>query len=143
MPFMSRYRWQNRQNWASNFWWKMRKTAQVVSNTKSTVRWNNVVNLDDAVANDIKYHLPCWVELQRRDLTSNNDTVGRKIIQETENCSQIATDLELITNIAYERTCSSKIGLNTSTVDQLYIKLLLNDRMKNVTQSKQKYKKIN
>ena len=87
MPFMSRYRCQNRQNWASNFWWKMRKTAQVVSNTKSTVRWNNVVNLDDAVANDIKYHLPCWVELQRRDLTSNNDTVGRKIIQKTENCS--------------------------------------------------------
>ena len=74
----------------------MKKAAPVVSNTKSIVRWNHVVNLDDAVPNNVKYHLPCWVKLQRCDLTSSNDTLDKNIFQETENCSQIAADLELI-----------------------------------------------
>ena len=35
---------------------KMWKAVQVVSDTKFTVRLNHVVNPDDTVANDIKYH---------------------------------------------------------------------------------------
>lgn len=77
---------------------------------KLIVKLNHVVNPVHAIANDIKYYLPCWVKLQRRGLTSNNDTVDENKTQEIENCSQIAVDLDLIklshTNLlVLQRSC--------------------------------------
>ena len=119
----------------------MRKAAQVVSDKELTVRLNHVANPDDAVAKDIKYHLPCYVKLQRRGLTSNNDKVDENKIQEIEDCWEIAADLELINIVSHKLPCPSKIVLNTNTIQELYIKLLVDHGIKIITQNKHKYKK--
>ena len=91
-------------------------------------------------ARDIKYHLPCYVKLQRRGLTSNNDKVDENKIQEIEDCWEIAADLELINIVSHKLPCPSKIVLNTNTIQELYIKLLV-DHGITITQNKHKYKK--
>ena len=53
---------------------------------------------------------------------------------EQKNCSQIASDTELVNIISRKLTCPSKIKLNTNTVQELYNKL-----GKNIAQSKRKY----
>ena len=74
----------------------MLDVASRLTDTSFFIHLNSINAADDAIANDAKYHLKCWVVKQRESATSVTEP------QEIEKLSQVINDIELINVIENE-----------------------------------------
>ena len=129
----------------------MLEIAQQLDNQELLLRLNHVPNAADAVANDVQYHLLCWVNLKRNasKLTSNYHVE----YQEMKDPNKIVADIEVV-NIAGKMIQNQEcVDMNTlnSTYNNLfgnptehqvnhkrYLKQLLTENVKNIVFSRPK-----
>ena len=69
----------------------MLKVAELFPDKSIFIRMNTSTNSRNATANDLKYHLKCWVDTQRKAL---NIMPEKQEIQETEDIIWKITPLE-------------------------------------------------
>ena len=94
--------------------------ANKISNKDFLLRLNSIPNPEDGVANDVRYHLPCWVkakkEAQRIERVVTTD--------KEENIGQILSDIEILNLTECELNDPSKKVLDMNTVNTIYKELL-------------------
>ena len=82
----------------------MFSVANEISNKDFFLRLNSIPNSEDEVANDVRYHLPCWLkakkEAQRIERVVTTD--------KEENIGQILSDTEILYLIECELNDPSK-----------------------------------
>ena len=76
---------------------KMLECASELENKSLHVRLNSVCDPSDAVANDVQYHLKCWIYLQRKTNKDDNSNV-----QEINNVGQVTSDIEILNLVEAE-----------------------------------------
>ena len=81
------------------------------------MRLNSIPNASDAVANDVVYHLKCWVTAQKQ-IEPQTKT------QEIDNFNQVVCDIELINLIRHNLNNPSGIVMDMNTLNKKYIELL-------------------
>ena len=90
--------------------------ANKISNKDFFLRLNSIPNPEDGVANDVRYHLPCWVkakkETQRKERVVTTD--------KEENIGQFLSDIEILNLIKCELNDPSKKVLDMNTVNTIY-----------------------
>ena len=69
----------------------MLKIAKKLDDKQFFLRLNSIPNAEDAIANDVKYHLSCWVTAQR-----NAQPSIRNNFQELEIIPTVIADIEII-----------------------------------------------
>ena len=98
----------------------MFSVANKISNKDFFLGLNSISNPEDGVANDVRYHLPCWVkakkEAQRIERVVTTD--------KEENIGQILSDIEILNLIECELNDPSKKVLDMNTVNTIYKELL-------------------
>ena len=101
---------------------KMLEVAKRLSDKSFYLRLNTIPNAADAVANDVCYHLKCWVNVQRKAYPNRND------IQETSDFNRVACDIELISYVKFmlHRTCI----VDMNTLNNRYKESLLENGVK-------------
>ena len=97
----------------------MFSVANKVSSKDFFMRLNSIPNPEDGVANDVRYHLPCWVKAKKaqeieRVVTTDNE----------ENIGQILSDIEILNLTECELNDPSKKILDMNTVNTIYKELL-------------------
>ena len=99
----------------------MLQVAKQLSDQCFFICMNTIANAADAVANDVKYHLTCWVLAQRRVPHSSNEDLQ---IQEIYDVDRVVADIEIINTVKYQLNCTSDIVLDMKTVNTTYNNLL-------------------
>ena len=98
----------------------MFSVAKKISNKDFFLRLNSIPNPEDGFVNDVRYHLPSWVntkkEAQRIERVVTAD--------EEENIGQILSDIEILNLIECELNDPSKKVLDMNTVNTIYKELL-------------------
>ena len=86
--------------------------------------WLNTIPLaEDAIANDVEYHLKCWVAIQRE---VQNDTLNEKdVIMELEDVNRVIADIEIVEMVRESVNNNNVIDMNT--VNLTYNALLNNE----------------
>ena len=72
----------------------MFEVAKSLTEKDFFLRLNTIPHAEDAVANDVEYHLKCWVLAQReahKVLSS-----GQSDIQEIEDVNRLIVDIEIV-----------------------------------------------
>ena len=70
---------------------RMLNVAKCLSNKNFFLRLNTIPLAEDAIANDVEYHLKCWVTIQRE---VQNDTLNEKdVIKELEDVNRVIADI--------------------------------------------------
>ena len=100
----------------------MLRVAQKLTDQSLFIRLDSVPNAADAVANDVQYHLKCWVLAQR---TTNQLTPDKSEIQEMDDVNKVLADIEII-NIVKSTVCDRKKVLNMNDINITYNNLLAN-----------------
>ena len=88
----------------------MLKVAELLPDKSFFIRMNTIANSRDAVASDVKYHLKCWVNTQRKALKTMPE---KKEIQETEDVNRVIADLEIIEIVRQTLTGDCILEMNT------------------------------
>ena len=114
---------------------KMLECASKFEDKSLHVRLNSVCDPSDAVANDVQYHLKCWIYLQRKTNKDDNSNV-----QEINNVAQVTSDIEVLNLVEAELKEPSKIVLDMNTVNTTYKNILLENGLDNKF-IKENYKK--
>lgn len=99
----------------------MHEVAKTLENKEFFLRLNTIPNAEDAVANDVLYHLQCWVEAQR-DAKSFPECE----IQELEDVDRVVADIEIV-HIVKELVFECNQVTNMSSVNEIYNHLLGNE----------------
>ena len=100
---------------------RMLDVAKFLSNKDFFLRLNTIPLAEDAIANDVEYHLKCWVAIQRE---VQNDTLNEKdVIKELEDVNRVIADIEIV-EMVRESVNSNVIDMNT--VNLTYNALLEN-----------------
>ena len=98
----------------------MFSVANEISNKDFFLELNSIPNPEDGVANDVRYHLPCWVkakkEAQRIERVVTTD--------KEESVGQILSDIEIFNLIECELNDPSKKVLDMNPVNTIYKELL-------------------
>ena len=81
------------------------------------MRLNAILNAVDAVANDIRYHLKCWVKMQQL-------TDPKKDLQELDDHKQVPCDIELISFIKDQLSNPAGLIMDMNTLNESYKKKL-------------------
>ena len=55
----------------------MFSVANEISNKDFFLRLNSIPNAEDEVANDVRYHLPCWLKAKKRSTTNRKGCCDR------------------------------------------------------------------
>lgn len=121
---------------------KMLEVASKLPDRSFFLRLNSIPNANDAVANDVQYHLTCWVVAQR---TVNSLSVT---IQELEDIDRVLADIEIV-NLVQESLHDTVLDMQSlnatyntmieTSVDKplgnykRYLKQLLQENIPNVT----------
>ena len=95
---------------------KMFEVAKELSDQGFYRRLNSIPDATDAVANDVKYHLRCWVNAQRK--------LKKSDIQELDNIAQVVSDIEITNIVECEINNSEHPVLNMSEINECYKALL-------------------
>ena len=101
---------------------RMLKVAELLPDKSFFVRMNTVPNSRNAVANDVKYPLKCWLSTQRKALKAMPEN---QEIQEIEDVNRVIADLEII-EIARQNLTGGCI-LEMNNLNKTYKNLLKND----------------
>ena len=100
-------------------------------------RLHIIPNAQDAVANDVKCHLRCWVDAKRKASAKDKSIQS----QEIDNTNQVIADIEIINILKLELSDPSHQVINSNHIESMYIKLLKDNRMaeENMNKSYKKY----
>ena len=96
--------------------------AKKLSNQDLLIRLYSVPNASDAVANDVQYHLLCWVQFQRKVVSENDDTV-----QVIDNIDRVTADIEIINIVENALRKDVDTFLDMKTLNTVYNDLLGNE----------------
>ena len=89
------------------------------SNDKSFyIRHKTISDPTDAVANDTKYHLSCWIYAQREA----DGEEAHKSIQNIDETSRVIPDIEIINIVKCEFSEPSNIPLNIKNLNTICYK---------------------
>ena len=102
---------------------RMLDVAKCLSNKGFFLRLNTILLAEDAIANDVEYHLKCWVAIQREvqnDILNENDE-----IQELEDVNLVIADIEIVEMLRESVNSNNVIDINT--VNLAYNALLENE----------------
>ena len=87
------------------------------------LRLNTIPLAEDAIANDVEYHLKCCVAVQRK---VQNDILNEKDkIQELEDVNRVIADIEIVEMVRENVNSNNAIDMNT--VNLTYNVLLENE----------------
>ena len=100
---------------------KMLEVARKLSDKGFYLRLNTIPNAADAVANDVSYHLKCWVNAQRK-------AEPKCSVQETDDFQRVACDIEFISMLKYQLQNPCGIVIDMNLLNERY-KELLNEHM--------------
>ena len=101
---------------------KMLNIAKKLSEQDLLVRLYSVANASDAVANDVQYHLICWVQFQRKFASENDDTM-----QVINNIDRVIADIEIINIVENALRKDVETFLDTKTLNTAYNNSLGNE----------------
>ena len=102
---------------------RMLNVAKCLSNKNFFLRLNTIPLAEDAIANDVEYHLKCWVAIQRE---VQNDTLNEKdVIKELEDVNRVIADIEIVEMVGESVNNNNVIDMNT--VNLTYNALLDNE----------------
>ena len=97
--------------------------VKCLSNKDFFLRLNTIPLAEDAIANDVEYHLKCWVAVQRE---VQNDILNEKDeIQELEDVNRVIADIEIVE--MGRESVNSNNGIDMNTVNLTYNALLENE----------------
>ena len=97
---------------------RMLKVAKELPDQSFCLRMNSIPNSADAVANDVQYHLKCWI-LAERSTQVNPDEI--QIFDDTE---RVVADIEIIEIIRMD--CNESKIMNMNNLNKTYNNLLGN-----------------
>ena len=125
----------------------MLDVAKSVSNKDFFLRLSTIPLAEDAIANDVQYHLKCWVAVQRKvqsDILTEKDE-----IQELEEVNRVIADIEIVEMVGESVNNNNVIDMNTVNLTynalldneeeinyKKYIKSLLQSNVTNILFSK-------
>ena len=95
----------------------MLEVASKLSDKGFYLRLNTIPNASDAVANDVTYHLKCWVNAQRK-------AEPKCSVQETNDFQRVVCDIEFINLIKYELQNPTGIVIDMNLLNKRYKELL-------------------
>ena len=70
---------------------KMLNVAKELNDESLFIRLINIARCTDTVVNDVKYHLKCWVSIQRSVIKLTSDK-----ILELDNLDRVIVDIEIV-----------------------------------------------
>ena len=85
-------------------------------------------NVSDVVANDVQYHLICWMHFQKKVASENDDT-----IQFTDNKGRLIADIDIINIVQNALGKDADIFLDMKTLNRAYSNSLGTKKNFNVT----------
>ena len=89
---------------------RMLDVAKCLSNKDFFLRLNTITLAGDAIANDVEYHLKCWVLVQRE---VQNDILNEKDeIQELEDFNRAIADIEIVEMVRESVNSNNVIEMN-------------------------------
>ena len=102
---------------------RMLHVAKCLSNKDFSLWLNTILLAEDAIANDVEYHLKCWVAVERE---VQNDILHEKDeIQELEDVNRVIADIEIVEMV--RESVNSKNVIDINTVNLTYNALLENE----------------
>ena len=112
---------------------KFLEIASQLEDKSLYIRLNSICIASDAVANDVIYHLDCWVKVQRKVKPKSTD------LQEINLVSQVILDIDLLNIIEYALSHPTGIVLDMNMINRRY-KDLLSENGLNECDMKESYK---
>ena len=101
---------------------RMFDIAKKLPDQQFFIRMNSTPNASDAVANDVQYHLKCWVLAQRVALNSS-PTINE--VQEMEDIERVLADIEIVNAVTFQLNASSEHVLDMKSINRTYNNFLL------------------
>lgn len=101
----------------------MLQVSKSLANQDFFIRMNSIPNPDDAVANDVKYHLKCWVTAQR---SAVKVTTAQEEIQELDDLGRVIADVEII-GIVNLNLKEDGVAMDMNNINKTYNNLIGND----------------
>ena len=92
------------------------------------IRLNNILNTHDAVADDVLYHLKCWVNTQR-NVSKMEDKDND--IEQTEDRTRILADIEIINMVKNISKENPKEFMTMTEINEEYNTLMNNEHLVN------------
>lgn len=103
----------------------MYKVAQQLSDQSLFISLNSIPDPTDAVANDVVYHLTCWVKIKREALKSSS--ANENTIPEIDNMDTVLADIEIISVVRCSLSdAEKKTFLDMNDTNTTYNNLLRN-----------------
>ena len=93
---------------------RMLEVAKKLEDQSFFLRLNTIPNASDAIANDVQYHLTCWVLAQRRTTSSFTD------IQDIDTLDRVLADIEIVNMVQNILTESPDAMLDMKSLSQTY-----------------------
>ena len=91
------------------------------------IRLKSIPNAHDAVANDVLYHLKCWVNTQRNvsKMEDKDDT------EQTEDLTRILADIDIINMVKNISKENPEEFMTMSEINEEYNRLMTNENLVN------------
>jgi hypothetical protein len=99
---------------------RMLEVSKLLQDQSFFLRLNSVPNAADAVANDVQYHLKCWVLAQRNVHKQEIDSTTPEI----DDVTRILADIEIINIVKYQLRNNADVVLDMTTLNIKYNDLL-------------------
>ena len=100
----------------------MVKVAQQLTDQSLFIKLNSVPDAADAVANDVQYHLTCWVTIKRK---ASKTSVSEIEIQEIDDVNKVVADIEIVNIVKCAiNNSETKVFLDMNSVNTTYNNLL-------------------
>ena len=102
---------------------RMLNVAKKLNDESLFVRLNNIATCADAIANDVKYQLNCWVSIQRSVMKLTSDE-----IPELDNLDHVIADIEIIDLVKNNSSGDDGDMMNINNINKTYNNLLGNEQ---------------
>ena len=99
---------------------RMLEVARKLEDPQLFLRMNNIPSAVDVVANDMKFHLNCWVKVQRKVASSSVE------VQEIDDLSRVLADIEIVNTVDYLLHEANTI-IDLNSLNTTYKNLLRNE----------------
>ena len=102
--------------------------AKALAEKDFFIRLNSIPNAHDAVADDVLYHLKCWVNTQRnvnKMEDKDND------IEQTEDLTRILADIDIINMVKNISKENPEEFMTMSEINEEYNRLMNNENLVN------------
>ena len=104
----------------------MLKVAQKLMDKSFYLRLNTIPNADDAVANEVKYHLKCWSSCKQIAAKKDSESIDH----EKESYAQTVSDIEIVNLVQSGLNDPSLKILDMNMINGAYRDILLENGLK-------------